>query len=224
LQPANLKPPRVGAGRPTREQALLRHEALLDTALEVFLERGYEQATLDAIAAAAGAAKRTLYARYEDKAALFKAAVQRAIERFTVPIETLRLTETEDLEETLTAVARMRVAHVASPVGLRLQRILNTESYRFPEIFNAAFEQGTGPMIAFLTEVLQRHAAAGRVAIDEPERAATVFMSMVVGGPTRILVSGNTLGPDELEDRIAFSVRLFLNGALARPTPEASLK
>ena len=40
----------------------------------------------------------------------------------------------------------------------------------------------------------------------------------------RILVPGNTLSPDELEARISFSVRLFLNGALARPKTEASLK
>jgi hypothetical protein len=42
---------RPSAGRPTREQAEQRHEELLDRALEQFLEKGFELATMEAIAA-----------------------------------------------------------------------------------------------------------------------------------------------------------------------------
>lgn len=203
-------------GRPTREQAEQRHQELLDCALEVFLDRGYELATIDAIAALTGMAKRTLYARYEDKAALFKATVQRAIERFTVPIEHLRRDEKPDLEETLKAVARRRIFHVMSPVGVRLQRIVSAESYRFPEIFNLAYEQGTVPMIQFLTEVFARHTAAGVLDLEDPQRATHAFLSMVVGGPTRLVNSGVVLSEVEIERRIAVTVRLFLRGALVR--------
>src|SRR3954452_1909284 len=63
------------AGRPTREEAVARHEALLEVALDHFLEKGFEQATIEAIAQDARATKRTIYARYADKAALFHAAV-----------------------------------------------------------------------------------------------------------------------------------------------------
>lgn len=203
-------------GRPTREQAEQRHQELLDCALEVFLDRGYELATIDAIAALAGMAKRTLYARYEDKAALFKATVQRAIERFTVPIEDLRRDEKPDLEETLKAVARRRIAHVMSPVGVRLQRILASESYRFPEMFNLAWEQGTQPMIQFLIEVFTRHVAAGAIDIEDTQRGAAAFLSMVVGGPTRLATSGMVLSEEDIERRIRFTVGLFLRGALVR--------
>ena len=41
----------TNVGRPTREQALLRHEELLDEALEQFLEKGFVMTTIDAIAA-----------------------------------------------------------------------------------------------------------------------------------------------------------------------------
>lgn len=208
---------RARAGRPTREQAEERHNELLDSALEAFLDKGFEQATVDAIAASVGMAKRTMYARYEDKTALFKAAVQRAIERFILPEEHLRAADTGDLEETLTALARLRVAHVLSPTGLRLQRILSTESYRFPDIFDSAFEQGTKPMIEFLSQVLQRHVDAGHAVIDDTRRAATMFLIMVLGGPTRIYTSGHTINPEELEARVHFSVRLFLKGVEVRP-------
>jgi TetR/AcrR family transcriptional regulator, mexJK operon transcriptional repressor len=207
---------RTGAGRPTREQAELRHEELLDYALQLFLDKGYEQTTIDGIALAVGMTKRTLYARYEDKSALFKAAVQRAIDLYSVPIETLRAAESDDLESTLINIARIRVANVMTTTGIRLQRILNAESYRFPDIFNRAFEQGAKPTIDFLADVLRRHNAAKKTSVTSPERAASAFMSMVVGGPTRLIVSGKSIDKTELEERIRFSVRLFLNGALRR--------
>ena len=97
--------PRARAGRPTREQAQARHIELLDIALDHFLEKGFEQATIEAIASDVGMTKRTVYSRYPEKALLFLAAVQRAIERQIVSLETLRDMETGDLEETLTIMA-----------------------------------------------------------------------------------------------------------------------
>ena len=123
---------------------------MLDSALDLFLDLGFEQATIEAIAASVGMTKRTVYARHADKAALFKATVQRAIERLIVPAATLQAFETDDFEAALAAVARLRVAQVMTPAGLKLQRIINTESYRFPEIFTMAYEQSTRPVIEFL--------------------------------------------------------------------------
>jgi AcrR family transcriptional regulator len=215
LEIATLRP---GAGRPTRDQAEARHRELLATALDIFLDKGFEQTTMEGVAAAVGMTKRTVYARYMDKAALFMATVQHAIERLIVADATLAALETEDLEATLTAVARLRVAQVMTPEGLKLQRIINTESYRFPQIFTMSYRQGAGPVITFLAELLRRHDNAGAVCVDQPEMAANVFMSMVVGGPVRLIVSGNLLSQPEIDTRIDFSVRLFLNGVRSRPT------
>ena len=207
---------RPRAGRPTLAQAQQRHADLLDSALNLFLDKGFEQATIDAIAASVGMTKRTVYARYENKAALFKAAVQRSIERLIVPPATLKALETDDIAATLSAVARLRISQVMTPAGLKQQRIINAESYRFPEIFNMAYEQNTRPVVEFLAGILQRETAAGRLAITEPKRAAMVFLSMVVSGPVRIIVSGNRLTRAEIEDRLQFAIRLFLDGARAR--------
>jgi TetR/AcrR family transcriptional repressor of mexJK operon len=207
---------RPRAGRPTRGQAEQRQAELLERALDMFLEKGYELTTIEAIATSTSMTKRTVYARYEDKAALFRAAVQHAIERWIVPDETLRALDTGDLESTLTAVARMRVAYVGTPEGLKLQRIINAESYRFPDIFTAAFEQGTKPVVVFLAALFRRHAALGTINVARCEMAASAFLSLVVGGPVRVIVSGNRLEPADLEDRIAFSVKLFLDGVRSR--------
>lgn len=207
---------RPRAGRPTRDQAEARHAELLETALDMFLDRGFEQTTMEGLAAAVGMTKRTVYALYEDKSALFIATVQRAIERMIVANTVLRELDTGDLEETLTAVAQMRVAQVMTPAGLKLQRIINTESYRFPEIFTMSYEQGAGTVIAFLADILRHHNSAGAVCVERPDMAANVFMSMVVGGPVRMIVSGNPLNQQEIDDRIRFSIRLFLDGVRPR--------
>lgn len=210
------------AGRPTREQAELRHAELLDRALDMFLDKGYELTTIEAIAASVNMTKRTVYARYTDKAALFRAAVQQAIEHWIVPDETLRSLETDDLESTLIAIARMRIAHVMTPQGMKLQRIINTESYRFPDIFNAAYEQTSKPVITFLANLLRRHAAKGTVNATRPHMAAIAFLSVVVSGPLRILTSGNKLAAKDIEDRITFSVGLFLDGVRTRKDESAA--
>ncbi len=203
-------------GRPTRAQAEARHAQMLDTALSLFLDKGFEQTTIDLIAASVGMTKRTIYAKYEDKAALFRAAVERAIDRYIVPIETVRASESDDLEETLIRVAHIRIANLMTPEGLRLQRVLNAESYRFPEIFEMFSVRAAQPTIAYLAELLRRRAGAGSIAATEPERAAIAFMGMVVGPPARSIVAGSAIAPAELDARICFSVRLFLDGVLPR--------
>jgi AcrR family transcriptional regulator len=207
---------RAGAGRPTRAQALQRQEELLDNALEIFLDKGYELATIDAIAASVRMTKRTVYARYPDKAALFRAAVQRAVDRWVIPVDELRAAETDDLETTLTAIARIRLDNATSPAGLRLQRILNAESYRFPDVHRLMYEQGTLPAIDFLADLLGRHAEAGAIDVHDSRLLGESFLSLVVGGLAMGAVWGAVFDEAEIEHRISFCVRLFLNGLRPR--------
>ncbi len=203
-------------GRPTREESRRRQEELLETALDIFLEKGFEQTTMAAIATAAGMSKRTVYAKYKDKEDLFKAALLHAIDSYTISLETLQALESGDLEKTLRAVARQRIDNVTTPAGVRLQRIVGTQSYRFPELFNAAFEQGTGPTINYLCDLFQRHNALGTTDIGDYHRAAYAFLNLVVGSPVRYIVAGHPLTEREIEERVRFSVGLFLNGVLKR--------
>src|SRR5579871_40815 len=79
--------------KPARRRARRRslgHEEFLARALDLFFELGFEGASIEAITAAVGIAKRTVYLRYGDKKSLFKAALQRAIEEWIVPVERLR--------------------------------------------------------------------------------------------------------------------------------------
>lgn len=182
----------------------------------MFLDRGYAQTTIDSIAAAVNMTKRTIYARYEDKAALFRAAVQQAIKRWIVSPQTLQALECDTLEATLLAVARMRIAHAGKPEGIRLGRIISAESYRFPDLFSTAYQQGTMPVVNFLADVLRRYQENGTIRVTRPQVAARAFLSLVVGGPARAIASGRHFDAQEMEERILFGVDLFLNGVRAR--------
>lgn len=204
---------RSRAGRPTAEQAEQRHLELLDRALDLFLKKGFELTTLDAIAAAMHMTKRTIYGLYPNKEALFKAAVQRAIDASLVPIEKLQAIESEDLEITLISVARQRIEAFLSPTGRRLQRVISAESYRFPEILTLAYKKGTKPVVDFLADQFRRHTATGAIQVEKPETAAAVFLSMAVGGPARGMLAG-TLPEDStnLDEHVKYCVKIFLDG------------
>jgi TetR/AcrR family transcriptional repressor of mexJK operon len=199
---------RPGPGRPT-----LSNEELLDKALDIFLEKGFERTTIDAITASAGMAKRTVYLRYGDKTALFKAALQRAIEEWIVPVERLRAAESDDLEDTLLRLGQILVANLMSPAGLRLLRITNAESARLPEIGAYSHEHGTGPTLAYLADLFLRRVP--RLNVADAQEAAIAFIYLV-GGPPTMTAWGLVLDSAAIDQHTQFCVRLFLHGLLAR--------
>jgi len=99
-----------------------RRPVVLDAAFELFLERGYEGTSMEAIAQAVGVTKPVVYACYPSKDELFKALLRREEERVLGEIATALPQAAEgDLEATLieglTAFLR---AVVASPRAYRV--------------------------------------------------------------------------------------------------------
>jgi TetR/AcrR family transcriptional regulator, mexJK operon transcriptional repressor len=209
-----FKPPAASSGRPTRAQAEQRHEQLLDRALKMFLEKGFELTTIDAIAASINMTKRTIYALYEDKRTLFQAAVQRAVDQWFASVEALAASETDDLEISLLEIARTRVTQFLSPAGLRLHRIINAESFRFPEILRS-YEEGAVPTIEFLAALLRRHEGRELGKLEDPVFDAQMFLSMVAAS-SRMVVLGRRPDKVAIQHRTRKCVELFLNGLRAR--------
>jgi TetR/AcrR family transcriptional regulator, mexJK operon transcriptional repressor len=202
-------------GRPTRAQAERRHAQLLESALELFLEHGYELTTIEEIIASIGMHKSTMYSLYPDKKALFLASVQTAIVRWTLPVEALKQLESDDLEKTLIAIARLRLANTVSTMGLKLQRILIAESLRFPEI-TQMFWEGIEPGFAYLTDLLSKRTRRGEIEVDQPELIAHGFFTLTVGLISRMILMGTKIDQKAVEKRICLYVKLFLDGVRPR--------
>jgi AcrR family transcriptional regulator len=201
-------------GRPTKEQAEQRHTALLDRALEMFLDKGFELTTIEAIAESLNMTKRTIYNRYTNKRTLFRATVQHAVDQWIVPLDTLKSADDGNLESTLRKIARIRASNSISRAGLRLQRIINAESFRFPEILKS-YEAGAAPTIDFLADLFRRHQGQELGKLDDPEFDATMFLSMV-SAASRIVILGKRADRAAVLRRTEKCVELFLDGLRAR--------
>lgn len=201
-------------GRPTAEIIALRNEELLDKSLDMFLEKGFEATTIDALCSAVGMSRKTIYSRYGDKDTLFKAALQRAIDQWIVPVEELRAEESDDLEATLVAIARRWVANIKKPSGMRLVRIANTEVFRDPEVARYLWERTAQPTIGFLTELLLRRLNVAAPEQRNAEDAAAAFLILVVEGSIQHAVWGQ-MPPEDFDRQILFRTRLFLQGTPA---------
>src|SRR6266511_29589 len=100
-----------------------RRSLVLDAAFGLFLERGYERTSMDAIATAAGVTKPVVYACYASKGELFEALVRREEERVLGEIQDALRTADDlsdperTLEDSFTAFLR---AVAASPAAYRV--------------------------------------------------------------------------------------------------------
>lgn len=202
-------------GRPTQAQVELRNRELLDRALDHFLEKGFEGATVEAITASVGMAKRTIYARYGDKESLFKAALQQAIDEWIVPIDQLEAAEGDDIEASLIAIARILVANLLNPAGLRLLRITNRESYRMPEFGAYAYNEGTRPTVGFLAGLFQRRLPVAAPDLPDVETIAMAFLDLVMG-QAKAVAWGLDVDQATNDRHTSLGVRLFLRGLLPR--------
>lgn len=189
---------------------------MLDKALDLFLEHGFERTSMEAITVSAGMAKRTVYARYADKDALFKAALTRAIEEWILPVEELRAAETDDLEETLQRIGQILVANIMKPEGLRLMRITNAESGRMPEIGAFTYRQGTESTVNYLADLFSRRIGPSATPMAEWTSAATAFLYLVITGPPTMTAWGMKVDQQQIISHTNYSVQIFLNGLLPR--------
>lgn len=193
---------------------------LLDKAFKVFLDLGYEGASVDAIAAAVGVTKRTLYRRHIDKENLFKAVLAQAIQQFVIPIEQLRAAESEDLRETLLAVGQLLVDNILSPSGLRLLHLTNSIAWRMPEMAASNVYQGVASTMAFLTDLIERRIGDRLLWYASAHDAATAFINLVVCGPATWITQGVLLDRQFVDRYVAASIAMFLHGSQSKAENE----
>lgn len=200
-------------GRPTRADALLLRQRILKVATELFLAEGYGSTSIEAVAARAGISKRTLYHRFDDKAALFQAVVHDIIERIRPPAG-VPLIEGANLREILRRLAGMILRAGLSPPALALHRLVMSESVRFPELAQAVTgDSSNREATGLIGGLLARELRDSKLSADNYAFAAEQFIYMVVTVPQRrALGYGVPMTAAELEAWAEKAVDLFLNG------------
>ncbi len=217
----------VRGGRPTRVAAAQRDERLLKVAAMMFMERGFDATSMDAVAETAGVGKATLYTRYRDKEALFADVFLQQINRVLAPFDlaTLQTSSVEDIEETLYRVGCQLLARSLAPEVVSINRILISQALRFPELARLAHQEGWSRSLEMVGRILSGFAAGGVIRIADPELAADMFLCLVVGRTTRTATFNLPL-PDKtaLEQRVRFAVKVFLDGVRVSPMSARSAR
>ena len=148
----------VRSGRPPRELAGEVEERILDAAAKVFLERGFEGASVDEIADVARAGKPTIYARFPGKEALFTAVVERIVREITSSFERIAPTGAT-IEERLASIGTSILRKVLMAETVGLIRAAIAEARRFPDLADSvrlmAQERGAGAVAQLLGELAE---------------------------------------------------------------------
>ena len=179
------------APRPASHQ---RRDTILAVAHDVFLEHGYEAASMSEIAARLGGSKGTLYSYFDSKAALFAALVADSCARnsaaiFDIPAEARG-------DAALTAIARAYIALVMSDWATRMFQIVAAEAPRWPELARLFFESGPAAATAQLSRYLADHGRADGLVIADSDAAARLFLTLCRGNLHLQRILGLAPAPD----------------------------
>jgi TetR/AcrR family transcriptional repressor of mexJK operon len=192
-----------------------KRQEILAAARAVFTAHGYVGTSMDAVAATAGASKRTVYQYFADKEELFAGVVldtvDRGYEYFKASIRALA--EADDIDIALRDHARLTLTGLMNPELLQMRRLVIAEAERFPSIGREYFERSWVRTLRLLAESFATLTDRGLLATPDPERAAYMFTWLVVSTPTnRVAFMGDsaTYPPEELAELADEGTRVFL--------------
>jgi AcrR family transcriptional regulator len=205
-------------GRPSLEESERLAGRIIAAATRLFLAEGYGATSIEQVAKAAEVSKRTLYARFPDKAALFAAVLHSIVEGLR-PRTPIPVAERESLESILRRLAGLILHAALTPQAIAVHRLIIGESARFPALAaavnrNAADEEA----VALIARLLEREARAGTITLDDPRFAARQFLHMVMTIPVRAAMGLHApMTGAQLRQWPGKVVSFFLSGCHARP-------
>jgi len=180
----NLKRPQAApVGRPPKDLAGDVKARILDAAQKVFLERGYQSASVDEIAHMAPASKPTIYAHFPGKEALFEAVVARVVDGLTnfEGFEPKGRTAQDKLASLGVELVERFIQET-----LGITRATIAEADRFPALSRHVHEAGRDQAAAAVSHILNEATQArsrGAKGPFGPKRTlntAQIFMDLVL--------------------------------------------
>jgi TetR/AcrR family transcriptional repressor of mexJK operon len=171
---------RRSPGRPKLENVSAIQGKLFSVALELFLKNGYGATSLNQIVKAAAVSKTTLYSRYDSKEQLFRALMHEQVKSLAASGTTSPLANHASLEGGLKDYANRMLEVSLQGDLLEVNRLIYSESGRFPELGAAATER-TEIGIEQIAEFIRQRAAADRVSCSDPRGVAEAFILMIRG-------------------------------------------
>lgn len=220
------KPAISRSGRPPNAMAGEVEERIIEAAMQVFLARGFDAATLDEIAATAHAGKATLYARYPGKEALFTSVCERKIERtFTLDHA---LPRSAPIEQRLSYAGSELIGRMLTAEVVGFMRVLTAAAPRFPELarrhHDTARRRASDMLARILAEELRPAEAPPPDPAEQEEllAAAHLFFDLLISPLQFRAIMGGDMAElrAEMPGHVARAVKMFMAAGAIRPPAE----
>jgi AcrR family transcriptional regulator len=200
-----------------------KRRAILDAAAPIFGTQGYERASVEAIAAAAGVSKPTIYSYFGGKRELFRESLaDSAMEQNG---DALRIIAGLDLapdrfRASLVEVGTRLVACQQDSCARFLRRHIAAESSRDPEIYRLVRARAGDPMLEALAGRLAMLGNAGLLRVPDPILAARQFLALISVELPDLTENDTRAAPEPAVRRaVDAGVRTFLLAHTAPGTP-----
>ena len=158
------------------EEDSSKRRQILDGARKVFMDLGFDGASMNEIARSAAVSKGTLYVYFADKNRLFEAIVeQEVLERLQL---SFNLDPARDVVTTLREFGQIFIQSQCRPGGGSSIRTVMAIAERMPEVGRRFYENVIEKTNNRLANYLGAHVRPGDLAIDDCELAASQFTMM----------------------------------------------
>ncbi|WP_434570291.1 TetR/AcrR family transcriptional regulator [Pseudomonas sp. Z3-6] len=204
-------PSRISPGRPPKAQAEARRAHLLRVATDEFLAEGFGNANVDRIARKAGVSKKTIYARYPNKEALFFAVVDEIANASHGLLAADMAAADGDPERVLLAFGLRIATTWTSPLELGIYRLILSEIPRFPSLA-ALYNREMELFRSTLLDYLRRQIDQGNFVIPDLPKSVRQFGLLVYGEARERALLGEQQTAEDVNALVLSGVRLFVAG------------
>ena len=204
----------IGPGRP---KDLEKRAAILQAAKRLFTTQGFDGTSMDAIAAAAGVSKLTVYSHYQDKERLFAAAVECVCQE-QMPAEMFMADLKGPIRKQLMKIARAFFALITSEEAIAVHRTIVANAQQSPKLGQMFWEAGPKRTQEGFQAFLRDEVRAGKLDIPDLHRAATQFFCLLKGElhARKEFGCGEPLLPREIDEHLSATVDMFLRAYAPR--------
>jgi TetR/AcrR family transcriptional repressor of mexJK operon len=163
-------------GRPVNEAL---GQTIVDAACELFAELGFQATTLDKVAQRAKISKLSIYRHFENKKALFSAAIAARCHRFAPQI----IFEGIDgsAEDQLMAVGSSLLRTLLSPDVRSVEAMIMADKTNQKSLSKLHYEAGPAHIIGEIEALLRQLHAKGVLDVPDPPRSARLFGALFKG-------------------------------------------
>jgi len=210
------------APSPTTLQLVVDEETskrrqILDGARKVFMDLGFDGASMGEIARSAGVSKGTLYVYFADKNRLFEAIVEE--ETLAQDKVAFNFDPARDVTTTLIDFGQTYIQMLCRPGEGSAIRTVMAIAERMPEVGRRFYEHVLENRINRLASYLEAHVEAKDLSIDDCQLAASQFMQMCQASLFLPFIFQAAPAPsaERIAQVVESATRMFLAAYQAKP-------